>query len=1121
MAPRKKTFYIYETRLETFSSARLKGKKPRGRKVTWPHASPAATAVARSGFYFTPEPSPEGVDSVTCHMCGCTLNGWEPEDIPDQAHFECSPNCPIAILRQKPWASLDSSGNLLSVDTDHNPHGESAVLVRLQTYFQPLNDSQIADAISAGTLVKSFSQLLLTATSLWPHDKKKGWRPTSVRMALAGFYYSPEVSTKDDSSYCPYCELSLDEWERTNDPIAEHKRRRPECYFFTSRSKLAEIEIMKYSDIMTEEVLRSPLKTRSKSVNNSDTSTSQESEEQESIDNGNSTSGKKAGKKSSSKKRSSEHLNNENEEDHPKKKKIPVLKKEKITTSSEKPRVSSVPTFTPITAKGAASAKAKAKAASTSTKKFRLSNMDLSDDDDLLKPLPNDNEPAADFLAATVSPFKNYARANAANRKFSSNATSTYDSMASSSGVRVTHAGSVSEKISRFEELLPSSPGNAPMAAPRSPKLSRDMLSSRFSPKPSPRRPSGLSRSFIKQEVSSPQSAFELALNRSQSLKEQYAKASNATSALFGRSLTVHGSVNSSPTNAQKDPFSFSVNRLNESLSSQHHITSVDEVPEPKETTPVPESHDALKNQLVLEPFSPLFAIDDVLKEKEVKEAPGSSLRQEVLPDIPTQSYTKKTSEIFLPKGDFKEISDSTNKRPTLSPSEIYHDSASDNERNAFHNKDIDQDMHSDNDVENDMPLPLPPPIGNTGGSENWSRLSDASSVLSSDGRASIGSTNSNSNQALRPSSTSQRNADSPNSSIHSIPSKKQHASAPFSKPTQTETIEAKQNTEKTLQSFTQNKSPRDGRRLGNSSLTTKFGSPIRQIRTGQASSRLNGSPMKIKLEAKPVSKPKATEDPIQTDNNETCIIENIRDQVDVDNDDGNEADDEGCGLKVRNILSPARKFNRSGTNVKSPSSNITEGETTPVSSKGSSLLSGISHTPERQTFLSRSPFGTAARYSAAKAAARANSPRSVAPKRGPLTESPSASIRKAHFGKHPHFPMPTDEGTPSSEKLNTSSIWSPIDEDSVFDVMATFEHDSDVMLGRLLKDGKSTDGKEQLYKWLVKHDLMDKTVKEFYQFLGQLGEEKMHERFDALFSKLEDEMHRALTVLESLPTID
>ncbi|KAG0199375.1 hypothetical protein BGX28_007347 [Mortierella sp. GBA30] len=69
----------------------------------------------------------------------------------------------------------------------------------------------------------------------WPHEHTKGWYGTTKRMASAGFFYAPEEGSIDRVQ-CPYCDLALDGWEATDDPVHEHQRRCPSCPFFATRA---------------------------------------------------------------------------------------------------------------------------------------------------------------------------------------------------------------------------------------------------------------------------------------------------------------------------------------------------------------------------------------------------------------------------------------------------------------------------------------------------------------------------------------------------------------------------------------------------------------------------------------------------------------------------------------------------------------------------------------------------------------------------------------------------------------------------------------------------------------------------------------------------------------------
>lgn len=1296
---RRKALHNLETRVETFSSARVKLKKGRSREVTWPHSQPSADLVAQSGFYFTPDSAKEGVDSVTCYMCNCSIKGWEPSDIPNQVHYENSPNCPLATLRQKPWNQTGTDANQVDIDSHHNPHCESSVLVRLQTYFYPLTDSQIAQTIVSQSSDSQYKSFLSLATSFWPHDKKKGWKPISLRMALAGFYYTPETISGDDLCECPYCGLSLDQWEKTNDPFEEHKDRKPNCYFFTSRDRFLS-NSANLSEAEIEQVLRASLKTRTRSglTESSASQLSQDSEGYESTSStgSNRSSASKKTAKTRSKKRPSNTVFTEEEGDNgPRKKKgkgakkditdlkpapslTPVLKPELPKTRAT--RASSIAAST---AKAAASARAEARAASSSPKKFRLSNMGFDDDSRLMKPLPSDGRPLSEIITGALkssSPSPSSSGFRSFNRKFLSQGNSAYDSMASFSGVRVTHSGSVSEKISRFEELAPVSPS---ASSPRSPRFGKDILSPRFSPpKPAQSRSSvvaALARNKAKQEAQ-PQSAMDLVLNRSQSLKEQYEKASSAaTSALFGRSGTVHGNPVSSPgtesfshrvmNSVDEEPEFDGMELENKDVEPATSIVAKSLEP----STPLAENHSPSNNgnknplsaNLITDSSVVLLGTPSV----DYSTNPNNIHDKDVEMNGQKQhSFDALATEAELDNFSIMQKAKNLPLSSSPSPTEIYQDPdviTKDTENNAdlpngqvFIDAD-DQNYEVDDD---ENMLPLPPPIGEANGaSENWSRLSDASSIASSDGRASIASINGKNALPLRPTSSAQRNTDSNNSPRTSIPplspekqktrkhntKTKTHSSvsSPSQKGLQsTETLSligsntnstsTARNTRETNASATRSQSPRNNRRVvntPNSPLSTIVngysGSPVRP-RSGSTlsvnsnnSSRLNGSPFKLKLDTKsllsrPNSHISVGEEASVTYMGELDAAED--DEQDDNNvDEGNEADDEGDGHSTRSTLSPGKSRPKASNKTSispfrlrigeghdgkddktelSPSSNGA-GTKTPASTGANgtaaspvvSTVPADSHTPEHQTATARPPFGTVARYSAIKAAARATSPRSAAPMRGPLTESPSASVQhnqtsKTYLFKQPHFPLPQEtppaptpgkRATPASlfagstprmgttntmgmaadDRLagqgyngnmsapllpaaagaakNGPSTWDPIDEDCVFDVMTEFERDVDIMLGRSLlreelgeklagKPGKSGTSKtQQLEEWLHQNELMDKTVKEFYQFLGKLSEVKLQKRFEALYSKLDNEVQRALTVLENTPTID
>lgn len=70
-----------------------------------------------------------------------------------------------------------------------------------------------------------------TFDSRWPYTGRRGWRPTSNKVAEAGFHFTP-TEEEEDGCACIYCGVELSGWERTDDPVHEHQRRRPNCPFF-------------------------------------------------------------------------------------------------------------------------------------------------------------------------------------------------------------------------------------------------------------------------------------------------------------------------------------------------------------------------------------------------------------------------------------------------------------------------------------------------------------------------------------------------------------------------------------------------------------------------------------------------------------------------------------------------------------------------------------------------------------------------------------------------------------------------------------------------------------------------------------------------------------------------
>ncbi|KAH0605875.1 uncharacterized protein H6S33_004332 [Morchella sextelata] len=184
---------IYSKRLNSFRPKRRPSSASTNKPppMKWPHDRPSAKTLAAAGLYYNP--SEDHPDNVTCYLCAKDLDGWESDDDPSAEHVKHCPDCG--------WARVSVTST--STSTAEDPRGARMVRARADTF-----------------------------GDWWPHEGKLGWAPSVHRMAEAGWHYSP-TKDSDDFANCAYCDLSLDGWEPTDDPIEEHRRRSPNCAFFT------------------------------------------------------------------------------------------------------------------------------------------------------------------------------------------------------------------------------------------------------------------------------------------------------------------------------------------------------------------------------------------------------------------------------------------------------------------------------------------------------------------------------------------------------------------------------------------------------------------------------------------------------------------------------------------------------------------------------------------------------------------------------------------------------------------------------------------------------------------------------------------------------------------------
>ncbi|KAJ1827823.1 hypothetical protein LPJ73_008691, partial [Coemansia sp. RSA 2703] len=189
----------------------------RGR-YRWPYIKYSAylaqpETLASAGFSFNQ--AQDAPDNVQCFHCGFELTGWEQSDDPFSEHYAHEPNCVYAKLHCQTRVSM--AGN--KVEWVGWPVGKGGDDREMRQMLLALRDD-------------SAMRLETFTTNSWPHMGKKNWNVTPEKLALAGFYYTPEWPG-DDTSTCMFCGYALGDWEADDDPTSEHQRRAPDCLFFT------------------------------------------------------------------------------------------------------------------------------------------------------------------------------------------------------------------------------------------------------------------------------------------------------------------------------------------------------------------------------------------------------------------------------------------------------------------------------------------------------------------------------------------------------------------------------------------------------------------------------------------------------------------------------------------------------------------------------------------------------------------------------------------------------------------------------------------------------------------------------------------------------------------------
>ncbi|KAJ2930028.1 hypothetical protein H1R20_g7060, partial [Candolleomyces eurysporus] len=205
-----------QSRIDSFSKTkRVKNPSKPSSSIAlkWPHPdSFKATpdTLAEAGFFY--DPSADDPDNVTCFMCEKELGGWEEDDDPFDIHFDkCAQKCGWANTRCGLRRDMDRHGRFVFSDKSRLPTGKAMEKARLDTF---------------------------NAGDGWIHDGVRGHGANSKKqMARAGFVATPN-HPGDDLATCLYCHVSLSGWDKDDDPLEEHRKRKEKmgysCPFFTN-----------------------------------------------------------------------------------------------------------------------------------------------------------------------------------------------------------------------------------------------------------------------------------------------------------------------------------------------------------------------------------------------------------------------------------------------------------------------------------------------------------------------------------------------------------------------------------------------------------------------------------------------------------------------------------------------------------------------------------------------------------------------------------------------------------------------------------------------------------------------------------------------------------------------
>lgn len=175
----------------------------------WTHDTPDPQYLGESGFYFTP--TKKNGDQITCFSCKKKETNIEGITNILDHHLINSPECPLSLIYSH------KINYMACTDSEKTSYWEDQPLFK-----DPLSSEAIA-------LRKE------TFGKFWKFDRYRLKSSlTSSKLAEAGFFFCPQNEEINDRVECVYCNITLQSWEISDDPITEHRNNSSGfCYFLS------------------------------------------------------------------------------------------------------------------------------------------------------------------------------------------------------------------------------------------------------------------------------------------------------------------------------------------------------------------------------------------------------------------------------------------------------------------------------------------------------------------------------------------------------------------------------------------------------------------------------------------------------------------------------------------------------------------------------------------------------------------------------------------------------------------------------------------------------------------------------------------------------------------------